>query len=141
MCKWETQRLFSTEELGRCACLTMLASVCICVSRLLASTTNSAQQWVAKICAVRTVNFTTSLLQVLKRPRLHSPRGSSLSTQTLDTYSSLLHTSLKNIYEEAKKKHYLLKVYYNISDSQALRGKIILRASAENVRRVICLML
>lgn len=97
---------------------------CICVSRLLASTTNSAQQWVAKICAVRTVNFTTSLLQVLKRPRLHSPRGSSLSAQTLDIYSSWLHTSLKNIYEEAKKKHYLLKVYYNISDSPALKNHL-----------------
>lgn len=68
MCKSETQRLSSTEELGRCACLTMFASICICVSCLYASIINSAKQWIAKICVVSTYTFTTSLLQVLKWP-------------------------------------------------------------------------
>lgn len=34
-----------------------------------------------------------------------------------------MHAFLKNIYEDAKKKHYLMKVYYNSSDSQAWGGK------------------
>lgn len=73
-CKQETQRLSSTEEFGRCAFLTMFASICICVLCLYTSIVNSAKQWIAKICVVSTYTFTTSLLQLLKQPKATFPK-------------------------------------------------------------------
>lgn len=101
-CKQETQRLSSTEEFGRCAFLTMFASICICVLCLYTSIVNSAKQWIAKICVVSTYTFTTSLLQLLKQPKATLPKKQFIFHPKR---SSLLHTfSEKHPWWSKKKK-------------------------------------
>lgn len=59
-CKWQTQRLSSTEEFGRCACLTMFPSICVGAS-CLCKYYQQCKTMDCYICVASTYTSTTSL--------------------------------------------------------------------------------
>lgn len=79
----------------------------------------------------KTMDCYICLLSTYTSPQPHNkffPQATFLKKQSVllsntGCIQQFVAQSLKNICEEAKNKHYLLKVYCNISCSQALGGK------------------
>lgn len=97
----------------------MFPSICVGTSCLYASIINSAKQWIATFVLLA---HTPPQSHYKFFPQATFPKKQSILLSNTGYIQQFVAQSLKNTCEEAKKKHYFLKVYCNISYSQALRG-------------------